>query len=424
MSALSPLWIPAVAAYLGVAWLAVFHRFWGRRRHGLAAVDYWSSCGGFVALALMITLPLPPVMAEIDALTGLIGLADTLAAVAALLAILAWLVYLGRLVPPRERRLFARRGDRWIPWPAVLALLTLAVALLAGRFVWAPGELGFRLGPAPSAGRYYLAAAHVAYRAACAAELGLVILVLRRLAAVVGPRPALQARLRAIRWVLAYMLLYIGYEALSAVAWQLPDLSSRVFRLRSLLLLAAIVAPDRWYLAGLALGRRAAAPVMGLAVAWREWRAYRRLYPLWAALYPVAPALSQLAPPSRRGAWWPGPTPTIGLCRLVAEIHDWAIALWPYRATRAVAAAEALGRRADLPAPERLALIEAVALAGALANWSAARMEPTAASGPWPGRAPPGGATLSEEVAALVPVAELFARSPLVAAALAAPDEG
>ncbi len=418
MDTLSPLWIPAVAAYVGVAWAAVFHRLWGRRRYRLASLDYWSSCGGFVTLALMLTLPLPPVMAEIDRLAGLVGLADTLADGAALLTLCAWLAYLGRLVPPRERWLLSRRRKWWIPWWGLFALMALAITLLVGRFTWAPGRLEVRLGTHPDAGAFHLAAAHLTYRAACLVQLGLVILVLRRLAVVVGAQAALQARLRVIRWVLWYMLLYIAYDAAAVVLWQLPDLSSRIFRLRSLLLLAAIVAPNAWYLAGLTFARRLVTLFDSPLTHWHHWRTYRRLYLLWAALYPVRPGISHLSPPRRR-AWRPGKSPTITTCRMIAEIHDWTIKLWPYQADNAVNIAQEIAREAGLPERDRLALVETVALAASIANWRTSCPTPVHAAVPQPGRPAIGGATLAEEIATLVPVADLFARSPLVDRALA-----
>lgn len=419
MGTVSALWIPLIAAYLGLAWTAVFHRAWGRRRYQLASIDYWSSCGGFVALALSITLPLPPVMAEIDRFAGLVGLADTLADVAALLTIFAWLVYLSRLVPAERRRILGAARGRWIPWRVLLVLLTVVALALAGRFRWAPGLLGFRLGPHPMPGQYYLTAAHLLYRAVSAVLLGLVILVLRRLATVVGAHAALEARLLVIRGILWYLLLYIAYEASSAVLWQLPDLSSRVFRLRSLLLLIAVVAPNGWYLAGLALSRRWATPFRGLPYAWRDWCAYRALYPLWAALYPVCPSLSHLAPPSRRRAWWPDRAARIALCRVVIEIHDWNLRLWPYRSSGAVAVAEELADATALPSAERCALGGAVLLADALANWRAARPVAAGAAESRTALVTGGVATLEAELATLVPLARAFARSPLVATALA-----
>jgi hypothetical protein len=420
---ISALWVPIIATYLGLAWAAVLHRAWGRRRYHLASIDYVSPCGGFVALALLITLPLPPVMAEVDRFAGLVGLADALAAAAALLAILSWLVYLSRLVPDDRRWIFGEARGWWIPWRVLLVLFVVVALGFAGRFLWAPDLLGFRLGPHPTPGRYYLTASYLLYRAVSCLLLGLVILVLRRLTAVVGAHPALQVRLRVIHGVLWYLLLYIAYEASSAVLWQLPDLSSRVFRLRSLLLLVAVVAPSGWYLVGLALCRRCAAPLRGLSYAWRDWRAYRALYPLWAALYPVCPGLSHLAPPHRWRAWWPDRTVTIALCRVVAEIHDWNIQLWPYQSRHADATVEACADALALADDERQALVEAVLLAAALASWRAARPVDAGAAAARAGHVAGGGATLGEELATLVPIARAFARSPLVAAVLARPAE-
>jgi len=418
MSALSPIWIPTIATYLSVAWAAVFHRFWGRRRYHLASVDYWSSCGGFVALALMITLPLPPVMAEINRLTGLVGLADTLADAAALAAILTWLVYLSRLVPTDRRWIVGEACGWWIPWRALLVLFVVSIMGFVGRFVWARGLLGFRLGPHPDAGQYYLTATHLLYRAMCLVLLGLVIVVLRRLATVVGTHAALTVRLQVIRAILWYMLLYIAYEASSAILWQLPDLSSRIFRLRSLLLLAAIVAPNSWYLVGLALFHKLTASFQDLLDGWHDWRAYRALFPLWAALYPIRPGSSHLRPPGCRHAWWPGRSLSIVLCRVITEIHDRSIELWPYQSPRAASIARAIADEAVLASTGRSALVEAVVLADALANWRAAHPVDAEATFPHLDRVLGGGTTLREEVAVLVPVARAFARSPLMAEAL------
>lgn len=419
MSPISALWIPAIAIYLGVAWAAVFHRLWGRRRYHLASVDYWSSCGGFVALALMITLPLPPVVVEVNRITGLVGLPDVLADTAALLAILAWLFYLSRLVPANRRWLFHSACAGWIPWRLLLILFVATVAGFAGRFVWAPGLLGFRLGPHPDHSRYYLTATHLLYRVVCLVSLGFVIVVLRRLAPIVGAHAALRARLQVIRGILWYLILYIAYEAISALIWQLPDLSSRIFRLRSLLLLAAIVAPNAWYLALVAFLQRLAAPFQGLLAVWRDRRDYRALYPLWAALYPVQPGISHLSPPSHRCAWWPDRPLIVALCRVVAEIHDWSIDLWPYQSPRAVAVAQEIAAEAALPDDDIPALIEAVILADALRNWCASRPISAETASRWSGPVVGGGTTLREEVAVLVPVARTFSRSPLVRQALA-----
>ncbi len=418
MSAFSPLWVPVIAAYLSIAWAAALHHCWGRRRYGLASIDYWAWGGGFLTLALMLTLPLPPVMAEVDRLTGLVGLADTLADGCALLTGLAWLTYLARLVPPGDRRLWRRRGG-WVPLRALVLLAIAASAVLAGRFLWAPGRLGFRLGPHADAAQRYLAFAHLTYRIVSLALLGCIIVVLRRLGTIAAAQTALRLRLRAIRWVLWYLIGYIAYESASTVVWALPDLSSRVFRLRSLLLLAVIVAPDRWYLTGLALWRRCGGLLAGLSARWRAWRDWRRLYPLWATLYPVRPTISLLPPPSRRRAWFPGRPLRFALCRQVAEIRDWELRLWRHQAPRAVMVAEEVAREAGLPERAAATFVGAVTLAAALEHWRTARPALVRTAGPPPGRMAGGGATLGEELAALLPIADIFARSPLLAEALA-----
>jgi len=258
----------------------------------------------------------------------------------------------------------------------------------------------------------------------CLLLLGLVIVVLRRLATVVDTHVALAVRLQVIRAILWYMLLYIVYEAASTLLWQLPDLSSRIFRLRSLLLLAAIVAPNRWYLVGLARFQTLTTSFHSLLDSWRDWRAYRALFPLWAALYPLRPDSSHLQPPISRYAWWPSRPLRLVLCRMIVEIHDRSIELWPYQSPHAAIVAEVIADEAALPNNARTALVEAVVMAEALANWRAARPAEAEATFTRADRALGDGTTLREEVAALVPVARAFARSPLIAEALARLGQG
>lgn len=179
------------------------------------------------------------------------------------------------------------------------------------------------------------------------------------------------------------------------------------------------MAPNGWYLALVAFLQCLASPCQRLLAVWRDWRDYHALYPLWAALYPVQPDISHLSPPSRWDAWWPDWPLIITLCRVVAEIHDWSIALWPYQSPRAVVVAQEIAREADLAADDIPALIEAVILAEALGNWRASRPISGETTSRWSGPVVRGGTTLREEVAVLVPVARTFSRSLLVGKALA-----
>lgn len=417
MSAISPLWILVIAIYVGAVWAAVFNQVLVRRRQCRGLVDYLSSCGGFVALALMLTLPLPPVMATVDGGTGLVGLADLLADAAALLACLAWLVYLARLVPPGQRWLWCTCPGIWVPLRPLMALIALTIAIGAGRFIWAPGRLGYDLGPQPDAPAKYLAGAHLVYRATIVLQLGLLIAVLRRLSTTVGDQILLQARLLAIRGWIWYTIAHIAYECAS-IFLPFPNWLAQTHRQMSLLLLIAIAAPNAWYRFVIALWQRGHG-LRDLWTYWHRWQAYRRIYPLWASLYPVRPGISLLKPPSRCRAWWPGNQGlTFTLCRMVTEIDDWRIRLRPYQPPRTATIAEEFAAAACLPVAAHPALVEAITLTAALTAWRAG-MLPDAGTAPAAGHAAHSGASLMEEITELERVALAFAHSPLVPRALA-----
>ncbi len=417
MSRISPLWILAIAVYVGAVWAAVFNQVLGRRRQCRGLVDYLSSCGGFVALALMLTLPLPPVMATLDGGAGLVGLADLLADAAALLACLAWLVYLARLVPPDQRWLWRAHPGVWVPLRPLMALIALTIAVGAGRFIWAPGRLGYDLGPQPDAPAKYLAGAHLVYRATIVLQLGLLIVVLRRLVTKIGDQILLQARLLAIRGWIWYTIARIAYECVS-IFFPFPNWLAQTHRQMSLLLLIAIAAPNAWYRFAIALWQRSGDTLHDLRTHWHGWQAYRRIYPLWASLYPVRPGISLLKPPSRCRAWWPGHQGlTFSLCRMVTEIDDWRIRLRPYQPSQTATIAEELAAEACLPSVARPALVEAITLAAALTTWRAGVATDTGRASDV-GYATHGGGSLMEEIAELERVAIAFVHSPLVPQAM------
>src|SRR6476661_2702398 len=115
MNRLYLLWLLGLVAYAVVIWVLLTTRLWSRRRHELTAVDYVASSCGFLALGLMMTMPLPPFAAEVDRLAGHVGVAGWLADVGALPAALGWVVSLPRLGPPEQRGLGVRRTDHWVP---------------------------------------------------------------------------------------------------------------------------------------------------------------------------------------------------------------------------------------------------------------------------------------------------------------------
>ncbi|HEU5421935.1 MAG TPA: DUF6545 domain-containing protein [Nitrolancea sp.] len=396
MSRLSVLLLLGLMAYAALIWVLLTTRLWSRRRHELTAVDYVASCCGFLALGLMLTTPLPPVAAEVDRLAGRVGVAEWLADVGALLAALGWVVYLSRLVPPEQRWYRVRRTDRWVPLLPVTALTAVALAVGAGRFIWAPGRLGYHFGPQPDPGRTYLVAAHLVYRATLLVDLALLIPVLRRLGEVAAGTPVLRARLQAIRGWSWYTIGHISYEC-ATIFLPLPDWMVYTRRQMSLFLVLAIIAPDWWYEQGLALLDQVRDTVWRWQTHWSRWRDYQRLYPFWAALYPVQPGVSLLDPPQDRAPRPDRPKLTFTVYRLGIEIDDWRTRLYPYRPVPVA------------PGPPTAAT-EAWAVATALRAWQAGT--PATPDRP-PGQAEPelyGGATMEEEIAALVRVAVVFNR--------------
>jgi hypothetical protein len=143
------------------------------------------------------------------------------------------------------------------------------------------------------------------------------------------------------------------------------------------------------------------------------YRSYRRLHPLWVALYRAMPQIA-LVPPDSPGA----DTFTLRdldfrLYRRIIEIRDGRLGLRPYLDREVAATAHRLGAEAGLAGEELQAVVEASALAAALR--AKAQDRPVVVDH----RDPAGGADLPSEIAWLVRVARAFADSPVVAAVLA-----
>lgn len=129
---------------------------------------------------------------------------------------------------------------------AALAALVVATAgLMALRFTLAPGHHEFvRLVGARDVAARYLAAQRLAYRGAMLIHVILGLRLLRGYSVRVRSRPALWARMRAMAWVLDFMLLYAVYECLTILVAQAPDLGTYLNRLRAYLMVLVLVAPS------------------------------------------------------------------------------------------------------------------------------------------------------------------------------------
>lgn len=138
---------------------------------------------------------------------------------------------------------------------------------------------------------------------------------------------------------------------------------------------------------------------------WGDYLAYRRLRPLWRALYEAAPEFVLLPPGAVRRPWLHRDLGFL-LYRQVIEIRDGQLALRPYADPEAAARAGERARAAGLPADEVRAVTDAAALATGIAAKKAG-LPPKALPGHKPA---PGGDSLFAEIAWLEKVSRAYAR--------------
>lgn len=146
-----------------------------------------------------------------------------------------------------------------------------------------------------------------------------------------------------------------------------------------------------------------------------RYRTYRRLYPLWLALYRSTPEIALSPPPSRLADALAVRDLGFRLYRRVIEIRDGLLALRPYIDPRVLDEARELGRQAGLPDGERRAVAEAASVAAALRGKARGK----AAGGAHGALGTPDGTDLSGEAAFLASVARAYQHSPLVRTVLA-----
>ncbi len=414
MSLVHPLLLPLAVGIAALAWRTSIQR--GARLRGDALrLDRWVYWLGFVALSLMITLPLPFIQSFVDGATHTPGLALYLQEVATLCTCWCWLSYLALIEGPRPRWQPALFGG--------LAVLVIAAAAFMGlRFSIAPGHGDIaRLGPGADLTTRYLAAQRLTYRAVMLLHASYGSRLLRRYSTVVRSRPALWARMRAMTWVLNFMVLYAVYECLTILCPPLPDFGNSLNRLRAYLMVLVLAIPSGWYARAVARIERWTGR-QGPFADFGTWRLHRRIFPLWRALRPVDPGRSLLPPPVRFDAWSPQIILSYRLCGEVTEICDWSLALRRYVPAGTTRIATRVAAEADVPIADLPAFIEAAILAAGLRAWQRAWCAPGRGSG----AIEPGyeqADTLADEAMFLGRVADLFMHSPLVPAVLIRLDE-
>jgi len=355
--------------------------------------------GAFVALAVTFTLSTPVVWVAVDRWAGFPNLVTLLSqgcvmvfAATVQVLLLFWSYPPERAWPKARRRLIAA---------GIVVTLMVGLFLSAPRTEERPTDFVARY-----AGEPHIAAYLLIYIAAFAVvQTELTVLCLRYARA--GGRPWLR---RGLRITAAGAVLGLVYC---------------VARLADVIGAPMGLDPMRWeVVARLSAGLGVLLPPIGWTIpSWGprlsavggwfgRYRAYRRLYPLWAALYAATPDIALDPPASALADRLTLRDLKFRLYGRVIEIRDGHLALRAYLDPAVAEAARREGEAAGLDDERLRALVVAAQLRAAL-DAKARGATPAEPVDEPLGR--PGGADLSDEIASLVRTSVAFARSPLVA---------
>jgi hypothetical protein len=383
-------------------WAAVFGKVPALRRHpdNRALRAYWLA---LLALALAVTVLLPPVQLALDRTTAVPNLARLLGhslALGCACAALAFLLFSTYPEATAQARVHRR------VWA-----LTVTFSLMGGLFTAAK----VRHETLDFLGQYGTAPLIVVYWLVFLTYLGVALVDVVRLAwrwagqtdrAVLG----LGLRLTAVGGLVG--LAYVGYDLLFLAAAQLdhPGLLGNQPLITQGLIAASVV------LIVVGSTMPAWGPRVGLPrlLGWLgRYRAHRRLYRLWRALCQAVPGIALVPRPS----WWRDALSVrnlgFALHRRIIEMRDAQLQLRPFLDPQAAETATELGRQAGLHGEE----LRVVAAAASLAAAMDAKVEGQHATGALSALSDPGGtdvpADLESESAWWVKVATAY-RSPVV----------
>jgi hypothetical protein len=384
-----------------LAWLAACYELPRLRRQKDASL--LALCAGFVLLAAGFTIATPTIYLHIDRLVGYPNISALLSEGCALIFAAALQVMLLLWLYPREDA-SARIWPRSLAFAVVLAAMVI-LFLLAPRAPENPADFA-----ASNARQPYFAAYLLLYMAAFMMMQIEVIRLCARCAGNCG-RPWLRRGLRTATAGAAFALIY-SLARTADVTGALAGLDARMWEP---IARVGVGVGDILYLIGWTMPSWG--PRLSAAWAWIvNYRAYRQLYPLWAALYMLAPQIALDPPRTRIGDILNTLDLHFRLHRRVIEIQDGILALRPHLATAVAdqpAATGALHATAGPPGHVEPA-IAASQLRNALHAKASNAPPPTVeASFPVPG----GQDGFDGEMNWLVALARAFSRSAPAAAA-------
>jgi len=348
--------------------------------------------GVTLALAgLALTLLLPPIYIAIDEVTGVPNLTRLLVDGLAVMAAWTLQTYVARLRDPTHGST-GPLGQVWLPLGTIAAMACLFALTHTGQSE--PVRFIERQAATPVGFAYVIAS--MWYNALVCIGM---LLIARDHARDAADRVLrLRLRLHAAAWAIGFA--YTFHNCLVAA-----------LRLAGIVYPFGDAAAVSSALVGISALLNLNSPFFAIFRWGTQYRAFRRLYPLWIALCPVAPQMPLLTPRSILAD-------ILHLRKLEAAVYDRALGiadatvlLTPFRDQGDAEHAAALCRKVGLRGNHAAATIEAASLAAALRSWlnearptiSTATVTPRKTS------------DVNREIGFLCEVADAFRRSPIVA---------